>query len=137
MSDTKAEPQSSMESADAKQTGRIEAFSDGVIAIAITLLVLELKVPHLEPNKHGLIDALISNRIHYLAYFVSFWSIGLAWLIHHNMFTYIRRTNHTLLLLNILLLVCVSIVPHPTAIVAEYLSIRTEQQAALLIYSAT
>ncbi len=125
------------ESAEAKQTGRIEAFSDGVIAIAITLLVLELKVPHVEPNGHGLIDALVGNRIHYLAYFVSFWSIGLAWLIHHNMFTYIRRTDHILLLLNILLLVCVSIVPHPTAIVAEYLSVRSEQQAAVLLYSAT
>jgi uncharacterized membrane protein len=120
-----------------KETGRIEAFRDGVIAIAITLLVIELKVPHVEKGAEGgLIGALIGQSSHYLAYLVSFWSIGLAWIVHHGMFNYIRRTNHTLLLLNMLFLMCIALVPYPTAIVAEYLQDRGEQRTAVMIFSA-
>src|SRR6478672_8635672 len=117
-----------------KETGRVEAFSDAVIAIAITLLVIELKVPHLEKGAEGgLLAALIGQWNQYLAYLVSFWSIGLAWVVHHGMFNYIRRTTHTLLLLNMLFLMCIAIVPYPTAIVAEYLQDRGEQRTAVMI----
>lgn len=120
---------------EANETTRIEAFSDGVIAIAITLLVIELKVPHVEDPEAGLFGALAQQWNHYLAYFVSFWSIGLAWIIHHNMFNYIRRTTHTLLLLNLLFLMCVALVPYPTAIVGEYLLVPAEQRSAIVVFS--
>ena len=120
-----------------KETGRVEAFSDAVIAIAITLLVIELKVPHVEKGAEGgLLAALIGQWNQYLAYLVSFWSIGLAWVVHHGMFNYIRRTTHTMLLLNMLFLMCIAIVPYPTAIVAEYLQDRGEQRTAVMIFSA-
>jgi uncharacterized membrane protein len=121
---------------ETKETARVEAFSDGVIAIAITLLVIELKVPHVDDHGPGLFAALAGQWNQYLAYLVSFWSIGLAWVIHHTLFNYIRRTTHTLLLLNLLFLLCVAIVPYPTAIVAEYLQIRGEQSTAVMVFSA-
>jgi uncharacterized membrane protein len=127
----------SHDATEAASTFRIEAFTDAVMAIAITLLVIELKVPHVDPAHPSLLQAVLDRWPGYLAYFVSFWSIGLAWLIHHNMFKLIRRTSHTLLLVNTLFLLFVAIVPHPTAIVAEYLESETEYRSALFLYSAT
>src|SRR5689334_19897465 len=101
---------------EASENNRIEAFSDGVAAIAITLLVIELKVPHLDAEHPNLLEELSKQWPSYVAYFVSFWSIGLAWSIHHNMFKLIKRFNHTLLMVNTLFLMFVALVPHPTAI---------------------
>ena len=89
-----------------KETGRIEAFSDGVFAIAITLLILEIKVPHahdLPPNV-GLISVLLGQWPSYLSYFISFVTILIMWVSHHRLFNYIKRSNDTFLFLNGLLL---------------------------------
>jgi uncharacterized membrane protein len=97
---------------------RVEAFSDGVFAVAITLLALELKVPGGEgPLAHRLLAIWPS----YLAYVVSFLTIGIMWLNHHTMFTHIVRVDRVLLVLNLLLLMLVAAVPFPTALVGDEL----------------
>ncbi len=116
-----------------RETARVEAFSDGVFAIAITLLILELKVPH--HLFEGLGSALLSQWPAYLAFLASFFAIGVMWVNHHRLFTLIRRTSDGLLYYNGLLLLAVTIVPFPTAIVAEYLGTHDGRTAAL-IYNA-
>jgi len=103
-----------------KETGRIEAFSDGVYAIAITLLVLELKVPR-DLDAGGLRAALLHQWPAYVAFLVSFLSIGIMWINHHRLFGLIRRSDDGLLVLNGLQLLTVTVVPFPTALVAEYM----------------
>jgi uncharacterized membrane protein len=106
---------------DAKETGRVEAFSDGVFAIAITLLVLELKVPHLEDGGGGrLAAALVREWPSYLGFVTSFATILIMWVNHHRMFSFIRRSDAQFLYANGLLLFVVTLVPFPTAILAEY-----------------
>jgi hypothetical protein len=101
------------------ETGRLEAFSDGVFAIAITLLVLEIAVPHVEHDA-SLTNALLDLWPSYFGYAVSFITIGVMWINHHHMFKDIERVDHGLLALNLLLLICISFVPFPTAVLAEY-----------------
>jgi TMEM175 potassium channel family protein len=98
------------------ETNRIEAFSDGMFAIAITLLILEIKVP--ASGAGGLAKALGQQWPSYLAFLLSFFYIGVMWMNHHRMFTHIRRSNDTLLVLNLLLLLGVTTVPFPTAVLA-------------------
>ena len=88
----------------AKETGRIEAFSDGVFAIAMTLLVLDLKVPKEVGANHSLSSALLEQWPSYLAFLISFATVGIMWMNHHRLFTLIHRTDHWLLVLNGLLL---------------------------------
>jgi len=108
--------------AEEKETGRIEAFSDGVFAIAITLLVLELKVPHLADGGAGgsLTAALLRQWPSYVALVTSFFTILVMWANHHRMFNIVRRVNARFLYANGLLLLLVTIVPFPTAVLAEY-----------------
>src|SRR5215470_20063356 len=96
------------------ETNRVEAFSDGMFAIAITLLILELKVP--TPAAGRLTAALLRQWPSYLAFLLSFAFIGIMWMNHHRMFTHIRRSNYTLLVLNLLLLLGITAVPFPTAV---------------------
>lgn len=110
-----------------KETGRLEAFSDGVFAIAITLLVLELKVPHLasngkEPTSAALVASLANEWPSYFALVTSFFTVLIMWVHHHRMFRCVRRADATLLFANGLLLLLVTVVPFPTAVVAEYLT---------------
>ncbi len=84
-------------SADGSETGRVEAFSDGVFAIAITLLVLDLKVPRDLPPGTTLLHALLAQWPSYVAFVTSFATIGIMWINHHTLFTLIKRTDHTLL----------------------------------------
>ena len=98
------------------ETSRIEAFSDGMFAIAITLLILEVKVP--VPAEGHLAQGLVKQWPSYLAFVLSFVYIGVMWMNHHRMFTHIRRSNDTLLVLNLLLLLGVTAVPFPTAVLA-------------------
>ena len=98
---------------------RAEAFSDGVFAVAITLLVLELKVPG---GEGALLHRLLAIWPSYLAYVVSFLTIGIMWLNHHTLFGHVVRVNRTLLLLNLLLLLVIAVVPFPTALVGEELA---------------
>jgi uncharacterized membrane protein len=115
---------------DEKETGRIEAFSDGVFAIAITLLVLELKVPHLEDGGAGgsLARALARQWPSYVALVTSFFTILVMWANHHRMFNVVRRVDAPFLYANGLLLLLVTVVPFPTAVLAEYSSISKSRE---------
>jgi uncharacterized membrane protein len=81
-------------------TGRLEAFSDGVFAIAITLLVLEIPVPQVEHG--GLADALLDEWPAYAAYVVSFAIIGIIWINHHAVLGYVQSMDRGLLFLNLI-----------------------------------
>jgi len=113
------------------ETGRVEAFSDGVFAIAITLLILEVHVPKGLEGR-GLTDALLTEWPSYAAFLISFFTIGIMWINHHRLFTLIGRVDTWLLVLNMLLLLGVTIVPFPTAFVADYLGHPGERLAAIL-----
>jgi uncharacterized membrane protein len=122
----------------ANETARVEAFSDGVFAIAITLLILEIvvKVPH------GVTDAsrLRADLVHlwpgYVAFFASFATIGVMWLNHHRLFMLIEKCDDGLIALNLLLLLGVTWVPFPTALLAEYL-VGPGQRVAGIVYAAS
>jgi uncharacterized membrane protein len=113
-----------------RDTQRLEAFSDGVYAIAITLLIIEIAVPHVEDNQ-SLTRALLDLWPSYFGYLVSFLTIGIMWVNHHHVFKDIARCDHTLLVLNLLLLLSIAFVPFPTAVVAEYLDGGHKTEAAL------
>jgi uncharacterized membrane protein len=124
-----------------KDTDRLEAFSDGVFAVAITLLVLNIKIPGLDSPGQFLEDKdlwpLLRNEWPMLvAYISSFATIGIMWINHHRLFKHIKHTDTRLLLINLLLLLIIVFVPVPTALLAEYL-IRLDQHAAAVIYSGT
>lgn len=112
---------------------RIEFFSDGVFAIAITLLVLEIKVPESENIATGLLNLWPS----YLAYAVSFIVIGAIWINHHAMFERIARIDHQLLLLNTFHLLFIAFLPFPTAVLAEAFHANSGQDIATAFYSGT
>jgi len=118
---------------DERGTSRLEAFSDGVMAVAITLLVLDLHVPDV---KTGLFEALLRQWPIYLGYVTSFLVIGILWLHHHHIFKYIKRTDHVVLFLNLLMLMCVALIPFVTALLTRYLNQQGENTAALM-YSGT
>ena len=106
-------------------TNRLEAFSDGVFAIASTLLVLELHVP---PVGEGpLFALLVAQWPAYAGYVVSFLTIGIIWVNHHAMFAVVRRVDRPLLFLNLLLLLVIGIIPFPTAVVGQWI---TDSQGA-------
>jgi len=118
-------------------TGRIQSFSDGVFAIAITLLVLNLKVPeHLDVEQQGLVHVLAMRWPSYLAFVTSFITILVIWVKHHWMFTLIRRSDHAFLYWNGLLLFFVTMLPFPTALLAEYL-LHPEAKVAANLYTGT
>ncbi len=116
-----------------KETGRTEAFSDGVFAIAITLLILEIRVPHVEGG--ALAELLLEQWPSYLAYILSFLVIAVMWVNHHNMFKYIRRTDNTFLFLNSLLLMVICAVNFSTALLADYILDPVNQQIATIVYT--
>ena len=121
-----------------KETGRIEAFSDGVFAIATTLLVLEVKVPEGDIKSGAeLWSALAVQWPHYLAYVLGFISIVIMWMNHHMLFRYVRRSSHSLLIFNSLLLMAISFMPFPTALVAAHISPLDSEMArvAMIVYS--
>jgi uncharacterized membrane protein len=120
----------------AGETRRIEAFSDGVFAIAITLLVLDVKVPRALDGGRTLASALGAMWPTYLAFVTSFATILIMWINHHRMFSLIGRADDRLMFYNGLLLLGVTIVPFPTALVAEYLR-HDGQRTAAAIYNGT
>lgn len=115
-------------------TNRLEAFSDGVFAISITLLVLEIKVPH---SGTQLGDELLHLWPSYLAYAVSFIVIGAIWLNHHVMFDHVVRANHQLQLLNTLHLMFIAFLPFPTAVLSDALHNRADEAIATAFYGGT
>lgn len=119
------------------ETIRIEAFSDGVFAIAMTLLVIEIKVPsHELVAAKGLAHSLIALWPSYLSFLTSFTTILVIWVHHHWIFTLVRRNDHPFLYLNGLLLLFVTFVPFPTALLAEYL-LHPEAKLAATLYTGT
>src|SRR5205823_5389004 len=112
-------------------TARLETFSDGVFAIAATLLILDVHAsgPHLG---HALVHAWPG----YAAYAVSFLTIGIMWINHHTVFSQIGRVDRTFLLVNVIFLMLVAFVPFPTRLVAEHLR-KDGAEAAALAYGIT
>lgn len=119
-----------------EETRRIEAFSDGVFAVAITLLVLGFHEPQTLLVDHELAQWLLEQWPVLLAFVTSFATIGVMWINHHRMFTHIKRADTTLLSLNLLLLLLIAFVPFPTLLIAEYVLVPGQHLAALL-YSGT
>jgi TMEM175 potassium channel family protein len=119
----------------ALNTNRTEAFSDGVFAIAATLLVLELKIPHVEPG--GLSEALLESWPSYATYVVSFLTIGIIWVNHHAVMERIKNVNRPLLFLNLVFLMAVAAIPFPTALLADYLQAGHDERLASAIYGTT
>ena len=117
------------------ETARVEAFSDGVFAIAITLLILEIKVPHVDAAG-GLRSTLPHLWPSFLAYVASFMTIGVMWVNHHRLFTLIDKCDDGLMALNLLLLLGVTWLPFPTALLAEHLR-GPDVRIAGIVYAAT
>ena len=119
------------------ETSRLEAFSDGVFAIAITLLVLGITVPGRDGvlSSGGLFPALLALWPSYLGYVISFVTIGIMWANHHTIFHYVRRTDRYLLIINVFFLMCIGFLPFPTAVLADYLKDADHRQAAVAAYS--
>jgi uncharacterized membrane protein len=116
-------------------TTRIEAFSDGVFAIAITLLILEIKVP--ETEFADLWRAIADQWPSYLGYVTSFLTIGGIWMAHHGLFRRLEYANNTIMRLNLLLLMVVSFLPFPTGLVAHAISDAGAERAAVMFYGTT
>jgi len=113
------------------RTSRMEALSDGIFAIASTLLVLDLAVPSVRSDVgHKLVEQWPT----YLAYLVSFATIGNAWLNHSVITEYLERADAILLRLNLVLLFFVSVLPYPTHMLAEYLSSENAERIAVTVY---
>jgi uncharacterized membrane protein len=115
-------------------TTRMETFSDGIFAIAATLLVLEISVDTAHTRDLG--SALIHLWPSYLAYATSFITIGIIWMNHHTCVETISKVDRVFLFLNLLLLLTVAFLPFPTRLVADYLQ-RPGEQSAVYAYAAT
>jgi uncharacterized membrane protein len=126
-------------SRDQKETARTEAFSDGVIAFAITLLVLNLKDPLLDPalSQKPLFQGLLIQWPAFFAFVTSFATILIMWVNHHNMFTFIKRVDTTLLFLNGLLLFFIVLTAFTTLLIANHvgLSQSIDGMTAAALYS--
>jgi uncharacterized membrane protein len=109
--------------------GRLEAFSDGVFAIAVTLLILNVQLPTNDPSR--LADDLIGLWPKYATYAASFITIGIMWLNHHALFSRVSGIDRPLVLLNLLLLMIVAFVPFPTQVLGTHLGDKGAQPAAL------
>jgi uncharacterized membrane protein len=121
---------------DGLTTGRVEGFSDGVLAIAITLLVLQLSSDH---ARSSLADRLSREWPLFVSYLISFMNIGTVWLNHHRVVSRLARIDHTFLVLNLLLLMVVAFLPFPTRVVGEQIAGGTDadQRTAALLYAGT
>ncbi len=115
-------------------TNRLESFSDGVMAVAITLLVLNITVPD-PATTTALGHALARAWPNYAAYVVSFITIGIIWINHHAMIGRLQRADHTILILNLLLLLSIGVLPFATALMSAYLRQSHGQHLAAAIYS--
>jgi uncharacterized membrane protein len=137
-------PQSPGGAADADSTGsapgllaesnRVEAFSDGVFAIVITLLILDLKAP---ASRGAVLHDLLVQWPAYVAYLASFGYVGVIWVNHHNLFTRIARVDGGLLWRNLVLLLATSVLPFPTAVVSSAFQNGSlaDRRVALVLYT--
>ena len=110
---------------DGAQLERLSFFSDAVFAIAMTLLVIEVRLPPLPAaDDRALGQALLDLLPHYVGFLASFVVIGRFWVGHHGLFGYLRRTSQRLLWVNLLFLLAIAFMPFPTAVISEYLHLR-------------
>lgn len=116
--------------------GRVEAFSDGVIAVAITLLVLDLRVPQ-PGHGAGLANQLAELWPNYLAYVISFLAIGIMWINHHAALRRLKGADHAVLVVNLLLLLCIVALPFSTSLFATYLTSPTGGHLAAIVYAGS
>ena len=117
-------------------TRRLEAFADGVFAIAATLLILNVDA-QVGEGSGAIGHRLLAIWPSYIAYAVSFVTIGIIWSNHHTVMGQLGRVNRVFLLQNVFLLMCVAFLPFPTRLVAEHLRDRHDLQPAALAYGAT
>lgn len=115
-------------------TSRLQAFSDGVFAIAITILIFDIKAPD---DTSDLLASLLRLWPSYLAYVISFLLIGLLWVNHHVTFEHIVRTDRTQMFANTLLLMLVAFIPFPSSVLASAFRNGTGQSVAIALYGAT
>lgn len=113
------------------RTSRLEAFSDGVFAIAITILILDIKAPD---DTNHLLRSLLALWPSYLGYVLSFLLIGLLWVNHHVMFEHIIKTDRLLMFTNTLLLLVVAFLPFATAVLASTFRTGAGQPVAVALY---
>lgn len=123
---------------ETKGTARLEAFSDGVFAIAITLLALNLQIPHVESNsaKWALAHALFQQWPSYVAFITSFFTVLIMWMNHHAVFKFVRRANARILFANGILLLITTAVPFVTGLFSEYLN-HHEATTACAVYTGS
>jgi uncharacterized membrane protein len=114
---------------------RAEAFSDGVFAVAATILVFNIATPDAKAGPLG--NALLAEWPSYAAYAISFLTIVVIWVNHHVVFDSLERVDRPLLFLNALLLLTVAIIPFPTGLLAHYLQAGHDQQVAAFAYGLT
>ena len=112
---------------------RVEAFSDGVLAVAITLLALDLHVP----TSGHLAHELARQWPNYVAYVVSFLTIGIIWINHHAMFRRLTAVDHAVLTLNLVLLLMICVLPFTTALMARYLTASHGSNLAAAVYAGS
>lgn len=119
-----------------RPSGRLEAFSDGVFSIAITLLAFQLLVPFTVDSvaDRGLGQALLDQWPAYLSFIISFLTILIIWINHHNLLNLIQRVDHQLMLLNGLLLLCVSVIPFTDHLLSTYLT-SADAPVAAFVYA--
>src|SRR5258706_1356796 len=110
------------QSNDDRGTGRTEAFSDGVIAVAITLLILDIHVPNVNTD---LLQALLKQWPAYLGYVTSFLVITIFCANHHTMFSHIQQFDYALLIINSFIIMCISFIPLVTSHFSKYISTST------------
>lgn len=113
-------------------TSRAEAFSDGVFAIAITLLVLDIGVP--ESAFVNLWEGIVDQWPSYLAYVTSFTTIGGVWLVHHGIFRRLAAADRTVMRLNLLVLMLVAFLPFPTRLLAQAIEEPDAERTAVIFY---
>jgi uncharacterized membrane protein len=116
----------------AMRTSRLEAFSDGVFAIAATLLILNVAV-----SEGPLADQLLKIWPSYVAYAVSFITIGIIWVNHHTVMSQISHVDRTFLMLSVLFLMLIAFIPFPTALLADNINRPENAQAAAIAYGIT
>ena len=116
-------------------TIRIEAFSDGVFAIAITLLILEIRLPEQSGGVYeSIANTLLTIWPSYFAYIFSFITIGIYWVNHHYIFRVYKRTDHLFNLINVFFLMCISFLPFPTEVLGSHLLDLAEQRTTVAFY---
>ncbi len=121
-----------------RETTRVEAFSDGVFAIALTLLIFTIKIPEFEDlaSKEKLYRELVNLWPSYLAFIMSFAAVLIMWINHHGFFKYLRKINNSFLYANGFLLLTVTFINFPTSVLAKYFNTPAVNSAAALYCGA-